>query len=166
MSFKNPLFQYCPKCAHSLVVNQFDGVDRSVCEKAGCGFVLWDNPVPVVAGLVEYQGSILLARNALWPKGLFSFITGYLERNESPEQAIIRETQEELGLTAEVSRFIGHYPFNKKNQLIIAFALQALGEVDLGDEIVETLLVPRATIGEHDFGPLTLSAKIVADWVK
>jgi NADH pyrophosphatase NudC (nudix superfamily) len=47
------------------------------------------NPVPVVAALIEYQGKIVLARNAQWPEGMFSLVTGYLEKHETPEDAVV-----------------------------------------------------------------------------
>ena len=68
----------------------------------------WDNPVPVVAALIEYQGKIVLARNSQWPEGVLSLITGYLERNETPEEAVVREVKEELGLDGRVQELLGN----------------------------------------------------------
>jgi len=36
------------------------GLARPACTSADCGFVLWDNPVPVVAALVECEGRVVL----------------------------------------------------------------------------------------------------------
>ncbi len=41
---------------------------RRVCSAAACGFVQRTNPTPAVGALVELDGEIILARNALWPK--------------------------------------------------------------------------------------------------
>jgi hypothetical protein len=46
------------------------GRERLACG-AGCGFVHWDNPAPVVAALVEYHGRVVLARNQGWAAGAF-----------------------------------------------------------------------------------------------
>lgn len=157
--------KYCPECKAGLATRLVDGAERRVCPAADCHFVAWDNPVPVVAGLVLYRDKLLLARNSNWPAGMFSMITGYLERNESPQQAIIRETREELGLVATQADFIGHYPFAAKNQIIMAFSVKAGGDISLNDEIREIELLGMDQVRQKDFGGLVITARIVNDWL-
>ncbi|WP_455211135.1 NUDIX domain-containing protein [Kaarinaea lacus] len=157
--------KYCPSCANELVEKTIDGVARFVCNRSDCGFVFWDNPVPVVAAVVEYNDHVVLARNAQWPEGMFSMITGYLERNESPESAVIREVREELGLDSRLQAFIGHYPFPRKNQLILAFAVAGTGTIQLNHEIAEVKLLPKDKLEANQFGKLQLTAKIIEDWI-
>ena len=76
--------KYCPECKSDLALRVLDGVERKACTGHDCGFVVWDNPVPVVAGLILHEDKLLLAHNRLWPEGVFSMITGYLERHEAP----------------------------------------------------------------------------------
>lgn len=57
--------KFCPECASVLEVRCIDDVERKACTVPECGFVHWDNPVPVVAALIEFQGKIVLARNSL-----------------------------------------------------------------------------------------------------
>lgn len=83
--------RHCPRCASELLDRHVDGVARKACGTPECGFICWDNPLPVVAASVEYEGWIVLARNAPWPHGMFSLVTGFLEKAESPEQAVVRE---------------------------------------------------------------------------
>jgi NADH pyrophosphatase NudC (nudix superfamily) len=97
---------------------------------------------------------------------MFSLITGFIEKGESPEQAILRETNEELGVSTERLEFIGHYSFPKFNQLLIAFSVQAYGEVHPSDEIAEIKLLSKSELERFDFGRLDLTAKIVADWLR
>lgn len=156
---------FCPRCARPLENRLIDGVTRRACATTGCGFVHWDNPLPVVAALVEYCDSLLLARNAKWPAGVFSLITGFLEKGESPEQAVVREVREELNLAGEVMRFIGHYPFVPWNQIIMAFAVAATGELRTGAEIAEVKLVSRDEIRSYPFGRLVLTRSVVDDWL-
>lgn len=124
----------------------------------------WDNPIPVVAALVLYQGHYVIARHAGWPTGLFSLITGYLERNEAPEQAVVREVLEELGVTGQVTRHIGNYAFIEKNQLILAYEVVASGTLAVNHELVELRHLLLAELAEYDFGPLSLTQAIVKDW--
>lgn len=158
--------KYCPECASRLELRHIDGVDRKACTSAACGFVHWDNPVPVVAALVQYQGKIILARNAQWPEGMFSLITGYLERGETPEQAVVREVKEELGLDGKVQGFIGCYSFSDKNQIILAHWLVTNGEIRLGSEIVEVTMLSRDELKRWQFGHLKLTEDIARQWLE
>jgi len=137
---------YCPECASPLQTRATGGVERRVCTSPQCGFVHWDNPVPVVAALVERHDEIVFARNAAWPHGVFSVVTGYLEKNETTEAAVAREVNEELGLNAQVVAFLGHFPFFQKNQLILAYRVIGDGEVAVSDEIAEIKSVRIANV--------------------
>ncbi|MBI2732268.1 MAG: NUDIX domain-containing protein [Aquabacterium sp.] len=131
-------FNYCPQCAKPLQAKVNDGVHRQACPDEACGYVHWDNPTPVVAAVVEHEGHIILARNRAWPIPFYALITGFLEKTDpSPEEAVVREVQEELGLRAREARFIGHYAFPKHNQLIIAYHVPAEGEIVLNEELVD-----------------------------
>ena len=55
----------------------------------------------------------------------------------SPEEAVRREVKEELGLDASEANFIGHYAFQRMNQIIIAYHVPASGEIVLGEELSE-----------------------------
>jgi NAD+ diphosphatase len=145
-----PELKFCPQCAVPLILQEKAGRERLVCSDAHCGFVFWDNPLPVVAGIVEYEDKIVLARNAWWPEGLFGLITGFLERGESPEEGILREMEEEIGLKGEIIEFMGNYPFFRKNELIIVFHIKAYGEITLGEEIAEIRQVPIAKVRPWD----------------
>ena len=152
---------YCPQCGHALEKRPFDGVERACCPDADCGFVAWDNPTPVIAALVELDGKVLLARNAAWPEGMYSVITGYLERGETPEQCALREVEEELGLRGRIAGYIGHYAFVAKNQLILAFHVEAQGEVSLSEELVDYRLIPKTLLKPWKFG----TGLAVRDWL-
>lgn len=158
--------KYCPECASTLEVRFVDGVERLVCTAPGCGFVHWDNPVPVVAALVQHRDKIVLARNSRWPEGMFSLVTGYLEKGETPEQAVAREVQEELGLDGEVQDFIGCYSLIEKNQLILAYWLTAIGELKTGDEIAEVKLLSREELTLWPFGRFALTATVAKWWLE
>jgi NADH pyrophosphatase NudC (nudix superfamily) len=142
-----------------------DNVLRQVCQNDACRFIHWNNPIPVVAALVEHYGEIILARNTRWPKHIFSSISGYLESNETPEQAVAREVEEELGLQAQQVRFLGHYYFKEKNQLLIGYFVQATGEVKLNHELAEIKRVSNEQLRTYDFRPLYITRAMVQDWL-
>lgn len=154
--------QFCPLCTRPLENKSCGDRIRQACT---CGFIHWNNPVPVVAALVIHGDAIVLARNTTWPPRRFSLITGFLEEGETPAQAVAREVGEELGLTSDTVAFIGHYIFAAQNQLILAFAVNAVGTICLGEEIAEVQLIPQVDLQPQHLAGLPLSAQIVGDWL-
>ncbi len=157
--------KYCPLCTTKLEVKPFDGRPRLCCPDNRCGFVFWDNPVPVVAGIIETGQGIVLAHNRAWPPGLYSVITGYLESGESPEEAIIRETREELDLMSDSASLVGAYPVMANNQVIIAYHLVAKGQVRLNHELDGYQYVSKKDLGQYPFTDLALTRQIILDWL-
>ena len=156
--------RFCSNCGSVLTRREIDGESRFLCTNESCQTVSWNNPIPVVAALVCCDGRYLLARNTRWPKKIFSVITGYLEAHEVPEQAVLREVKEELGLDGEVKQFIGHYMFREKNQLIICYEVEAKGRLITNDEIAEVKALTAAELLAYNFAPLYITEKIVGDW--
>jgi NAD+ diphosphatase len=156
----NPDYKFCPRCAQSLEVLPLGGRPRTAC--TACGFTHWNNPLPVVAAIIEYQGQIVLARNAAWPPKMFALITGFLEAGETPEQGIAREVEEETSLIATQVSLVGVYEFTRKNELIIAYHVQAEGEIKLSGELVDYKLVPPAELRPWKMG----TGLALADWMR
>lgn len=154
-------YRFCPHCGQPLQIADHGGLPRSACDSPGCRFVHWDNPVPVVAAIVEHEGDIILARNAMWPPKMFALITGFLEKDDpSPESGIRREVKEELNLEAEQVTFIGHYEFRRMNQLIIAYHVRASGSIVLNEELAEFKRIQLADIVPWPGG----TGHAVRDW--
>lgn len=156
--------KFCPQCGNPLQLKQVDGVQRLVCTKNNCHYVHWNNPVPVVAALVEYQGAYIVARNAQWPEHIYSVISGYLEAGEAPEQAVLREVAEELGLDGRIVRSIGNYAFAEKNQILLAYEVSAMGQITTNAELVDVRLLSANELLMYDFGHLSLTRQIIEDW--
>jgi NAD+ diphosphatase len=154
-------YRYCPQCGRALELREGGGLARSTCVAEACGFVHWDNPVPVVAALVELDGRIVLARNVAWPDKSFGLVTGFLERDEDPVAAVAREVAEELGLETISSSLIGLYPFPQMNQLIIAYHVVASGHIVLNEELAEIRLFAPDRLKPWDFG----TGLAVRDWL-
>ncbi|RUQ31857.1 MAG: NUDIX domain-containing protein [Candidatus Competibacteraceae bacterium] len=152
---------FCLHCGSPLHLVEVAGLPRLRCSAAGCSYVHWDNPIPVVAAIVEIAGAVILARNQGWPEHLFGLITGFLEKGETPEAAILREVREELGLDAEAAHFIGHYSFFEMNQLLLAFHVPAQGEIVLSDELAAIKRVPVERLKPWTIG----TGPAVRDWL-
>jgi NADH pyrophosphatase NudC (nudix superfamily) len=153
---------FCPRCASPLDSREVAGRARRACPDPVCGFVHWDNPLPVVAGLVEYRGQILLARNAAWTEGMFALITGFLERDETPEDGVRREIKEETNLDVDAISLLGVYEFMRKNELIIVYHAVCDGDIQLSEELAEFRLVAPERVRPWRAG----TGHAVAEWLR
>ena len=128
-------YKYCPSCQTKLTDQSLGGLIRKACPLESCGFVYWGNPTPVVAGIVERAGQVILVQSHGWPKDWYGLVTGFLEMDEKPENAIVREVHEEIGIKANVTSYLEDYPFNQMGQIIFAFHLTGeAGKIKLCDE--------------------------------
>ena len=132
-------FKFCPQCTTPLefIAQMEDGGEKERLRCVACGYTYWNNPTPVLAAVVEYQGKILLAQNAAWPGKMFALITGFMEAGETPRGGIEREIKEETNLEATELNLIGVYDFQRMNQVIIAYHAVCHGEVKLSPELVD-----------------------------
>ncbi len=108
-------YQFCPQCATALalITQAEDGGDKERLRCPACGFTHWNNPTPVLAAIVEYEGKILLARNAAWPGKMYALITGFMEAGETPQEGIMREIAEETNLATDSLNLVGVYDFQR-----------------------------------------------------
>ncbi len=132
-------FKFCPRCATPLqfMAQMEDGGEKQRLRCVACQWTHWNNPTPVLAAVVEYEGKVLLARNAAWPGRIFALITGFMEAGETPQEGIAREIKEETNLETSELNLIGAYDFQRMNQVIIAYHAVAHGTVSLSPELVE-----------------------------
>ncbi len=134
--------RFCLSCGTELqpITSQEDGGPKQRLRCPACGWTHWNNPTPVLAAVVEctdQAGRVLLARNAAWPGRMFALITGFMEAGETPEDGIAREVLEETALQVQQVKLIGVYDFQRMNQLIVAYHVQATGTVQLSPELAE-----------------------------
>lgn len=77
-------YKYCSMCKHLVISKLIDGSSRLACSSSECGFVFWNSPTPVVAGIIETEQGVVLAKNSAWEDYVYSVITGFINPNESP----------------------------------------------------------------------------------
>lgn len=146
--------RFCLHCGTALqwIDSQEDSglVQRLRCPT--CGWTHWNNPTPVLAAIVEYEGHILLARNALWKDRFFGLITGFMEAGESPEEGIAREVKEETNLDVQQCTLIDVSAFQRRNQVLIAYHTVCTGQVRLSPELSEYQLLAPAQVKAWNTG--------------
>jgi ADP-ribose pyrophosphatase YjhB (NUDIX family) len=87
---------YCNQCGARVELRTPPGdhLPRYVC--SGCGSIHYENPRIVVGCVPEHDGRILLCKRAIEPRrGFWTFPAGFMENNETLQQAAARESQEE-----------------------------------------------------------------------
>lgn len=81
--------------------------------------------VPVVAALMRRQGKVLVGKRPEGSSlpGAWEFPGGKIELGESPEEALIRELHEELGVEAEIGalKFVATHTYGKTGILFLFY---------------------------------------------
>lgn len=101
---------FCPRCGQALEDAFVFGRMRRVCP--ACGLVVFRDHKVAAAALVEdAAGRVLLVRRAWEPQqGYWSLPAGFVDEDESPPEAALRECREETGLTlAALELFMAVY---------------------------------------------------------
>ena len=120
---------FCSSCGASLEFGEIPGEDRHRLSCPACGHIVYVNPRLVVTTFpVTDRGEIVLLRRGIEP-GLGSWAQpgGFLEVDETVNQAAIRETFEETGLLVEPGEIIGLYTRLEAAVVTIAFEAAIVG---------------------------------------
>lgn len=89
--------RFCSRCGAALRRRQEGGRERPCC--GACGHIVFGRFSVGVGGLLVHEGAVLLVQRAHEPgKGRWTLPGGYVEEDESPDLAIVREVREETGL--------------------------------------------------------------------
>lgn len=106
--------KFCPRCAGPLRRRRraHERIAHPTCTR--CSFVLWQNPKPTVGALIlrgcGEDRQILLSRRAVEPhRGLWDVPGGFMDPDETPEEAVVRECREEMGIEVRVGTFVGTF---------------------------------------------------------
>ncbi len=154
---------FCPQCASPLVAGEASGRNRLICSKP-CGYIFYNNPLPVVGAIVEYDNeTVVLAQNIGWPADWFGIVTGFLEKGEEPAEAVLREIKEELGLEqVEIVEFLGIYTFYQRNEIIFTYHVRATGEITMDESELQAIkIVPIPKLRPWPFG----TGPAVKEWL-
>lgn len=103
--------QYCSQCGSKNIFSYIDGNNRFHCPQ--CQTIHYQNPKPTATLICIKNNKLLLGKRDRDPaKGQWGLIGGFMELNETLEEAALRELYEETQLKGEVINIIGtssHY---------------------------------------------------------
>ena len=130
----------CPCCGHALIDQFLFGRVRRKCPN--CGFVFFRDPKVAAGVLAEQDGKALLVKRLYEPHiGAWALPAGFVEIDEGPVQAALRELTEETGLIGRVRGIIGTYHIRSDPRgpiVTILYHAQIVGgELKAGDDAEE-----------------------------
>lgn len=118
---------YCPRCGGPLRLQAVadDLRERLVCQD--CRFIFYEDPKVSACTIPMVDGKLVLVRRAIEPGlGLWVFPGGYMDRDETVEEAAIRETREEVNLHVRLTGLIGVYSY-RTGVVVIVYDCEVLG---------------------------------------
>lgn len=145
-------FEFCPRCGSRLLEKFLDGRIRQTCPE--CQFVLYQNPLPASAVILEEEGKVLLVKRKYEPKvGAWTLSAGFIEIDETPEEAAVRETLEETGLDVKIIDLFdvqGVCESAIDNVVLIVYlVLRTGGKLKPGDDAEEAQFFPLDRLPEN-----------------
>lgn len=156
-------FNMCPMCGSKSIVNHSNR--KWVC--SDCGFDLYCN-VAAAVGVVIYddQNNVLFEVRAKEPrKGYLCLPGGFVDFDESAEEAIVRECREELGVEISEVSFLCTYPNTYEYKNIeyktcdMFFAAKLSSEYKSIDDFISKLKADESEVQ----GLVSASVKTVED---
>jgi 8-oxo-dGTP diphosphatase len=134
---------YCPCCGHALIDKFVFGRVRRKCPN--CGFIFFRDPKVAAGVLAEQDGKVLLVKRLYDPHmGDWALPAGFVEIDEGPVQAALRELTEETGLIGRIRGIIGTFHIRSDPRgAIVTILYQAQivgGELKAGDDAAEVRL--------------------------
>lgn len=133
-------YQYCPHCGTKLAVRELgDNGLIPWCESCNCP--LFDTfSCCVIALVTDGTDQVVLLRQPQLSQKYMTLVSGYMQPEETAEQAIVREIREELGVDVKSLRIVQTFWMEQSDMLMIGFIaivdhveLKLSGELEAGD---------------------------------
>jgi ADP-ribose pyrophosphatase YjhB (NUDIX family) len=118
---------FCSECGKSVVhrIPEGDNLPRFICEH--CDIIHYQNPKLVVGCLPVWKDQILLCKRAIEPSyGLWTLPAGFMENQESLEEAGLRESQEEANANLEIEDIYSVISLPHINQIYVLYRAKLL----------------------------------------
>ncbi|HLY75546.1 MAG TPA: NUDIX hydrolase [Planctomycetota bacterium] len=163
--------KFCSRCGAPMTkaIPPGDSKPRHVCTK--CAFVHYLDPKVACGTISETDGKIVLIERGIEPRrGFWSFPCGFMEVDETTEQAALRETKEETGLDVELEDHLGTYSYPDNfyggSIVVVVYRAKILGGTLLADDDCSDakLVAPKEIPWDQLAFKSSVSA--VQDWLR
>ena len=142
-------FSFCPACGGKHIQNV--QMRKWLC--ADCGFDLYNN-VATAVGLIicDGDGRVLFERRGKEPrKGFLAFPGGFVDPDETAEQAAFRECEEETGVRPTFVRYLCSFPNTYEYKNIVYKTCDLFFVAELPDGAALTAQADEVTAFERCF---------------
>ncbi|HTX60721.1 MAG TPA: NAD(+) diphosphatase [Methanobacterium sp.] len=111
--------QFCGRCGSPTITSNYERA--KICTI--CGFKSYTRISPAVITSIIKDGKILMAKHG-YREGRYGLIAGFVEPGETLKEAVIRETQEEVGIKVKNIKYFGSQPWPYPHSMMIAFTAE------------------------------------------
>ncbi len=145
-------YRYCPKCGGSLdkKIVKSNEPKRLVCQD--CSFIFYQDPKVVAGTVFTLNGGIVLLKRGVEPAlGKWVFPGGYVDRDESVQDAAVRETKEESQLDVKLGPLLNVYSYPRSPNVIIVYTAEVIGgTLTAADESIEAAVFGSKEVPWHE----------------
>jgi len=152
------LFTHCPVCGSTKFIQNNVKSKRCI----SCGFVYYVNASAAVAAfIVNTSGELLVCRRGKEPeKGSWDLPGGFVDENESAEQALTREIYEELQANATSLKYLFSLPNEYEYSgmtiptmdMFFECTLESILNLKPSDDVEDCFFVPMNQLNPELFG--------------
>jgi NAD+ diphosphatase len=163
--------RFCGACGSP--THSAGGGSVRVCTNSQCGEHHFPRTDPAIIVLVTCQDRCLLGRKAMWPAGMHSCVSGFVEPGETLEDTVVREVGEETAVAIKHMHYHSSQPWPFPSSLMLGFTAEAADwhiHVD-GEELENARWFSREEIRDGlDAGslrlpsPVSVSYRLIEDW--
>lgn len=151
-------WKFCPKCGSKKIT---ESGERSIkCE--ACGHESYDNTAAAVAAVItDGDGKLLVTKRKYEPaQGTLDLPGGFVEFDETGEEALKREVHEELGIELTDIKYYCSMPNvyrwgeDEVHTLDMFFSAKMQNESQIKpmDDVCEAIWIEKEELKEEDFG--------------
>ncbi len=153
--------QFCGRCGQRTQI--IEAGHARVCSDAACATQHHPRTDPAIIVLVERRERCLLARQAIWPPGMYSTVAGFVEPGETLEAAVLREVHEETNIEVAEVHYHSSQPWPFPGSIMLGFhALASSDDIRRNDQELEDArwLTRAQIVAELEAGSLKIPPDI------
>ncbi len=162
--------KFCSRCGAPMRrgVPPDDHRERHICTQ--CRWVHYLDPKVACGTISEIDGKFALIQRNIEPKkGFWSFPCGFMEIDETTEQAALRETREETGLEVELQGHLGTYSYPDNfyggSIVVVVYRARVLGgTLRADDDVCDARMIAPAEIPWEQLA-FASSHSAIRDWL-
>ena len=159
--------RFCLNCGSRLELKTIEGRKRNTCPQ--CGWICYEQRKVSAGVRIQKDGRLLLVQRGIepWLKKWY-MPAGFVEVDEEPEEAAVREAYEETGLSVAVHHLAGIYTYSddpRGNGIVLLYDAEIIGgELTITPETLQAGFFSAEEVVRMQYAGKS-AEKQVKDWV-